>query len=102
MIEIRLIVSPNSFAIEAKGHALFDTNGKDLVCCAVSTLLQSWQLSTQGLLGIEVDVLKDKDFFRGTAKRTDKSQLLFDSMSISLKMLAEQYPKNIKIIYGGP
>lgn len=97
MIEIKLIVKPDSFTVEVKGHSLFDNKGKDLVCCAVSTLLQSWQLSTQGLLGIEVEAKQDKDSFQAVAQRTDKSQLLFESLSLSLKMLAKQYRKNIKI-----
>ncbi len=38
MLNIKINVSNNKYTLEFKGHCNSDENGKDLVCCACSTL----------------------------------------------------------------
>jgi uncharacterized protein YsxB (DUF464 family) len=96
VIEIVFVVREDDLGFEAKGHALFDNKGKDLVCCAVSTLIQNWRLSSQALSGQTPEYNQDAGKARGKIKRTRDTELLFDSLRLGLEALERQYPDHIK------
>jgi uncharacterized protein YsxB (DUF464 family) len=79
--------------VEITGHANSDVYGKDLVCCAVSVLVQSVAnfSSFIEINGGEATVLSE------LAKR---SPVLRDYLNKSLTDLANQFPDNIKIVEG--
>ena len=97
MIEIVFRIDAEYCFVEAKGHALFDNKGKDLVCCAVSTLIQNWMLSTKALCGADVEYEQDGGRASGKVKRTKETELLFDSLRLGIEVLGKQYSGQIHI-----
>jgi uncharacterized protein YsxB (DUF464 family) len=80
--------------IEVSGHANSDVCGKDLVCCAVSTLIQS--VSNYSYF---VEITKDKAIILNTLPY--KVTALRDYLISSLTDLSEQFPENINIVKEG-
>ena len=100
---INVICDRERFCLKVTGHARSDLPGKDLVCCAVSTLVYT--------LGTNVMAMEKKGWaelakvelapgraeiafvpgkgFRGMALTC------FDTVSLGLQMLARSYPKYI-------
>lgn len=98
MITIRISGNDPQFCIEAQGHALFDKKGKDVVCAAVSTLLQSWLIGTQQLCGTLVQSEQKSGYFIAYANiSNDQEELLYRSLYLGLVILEQQYPQNIKV-----
>lgn len=97
MIGVVFRTAPDSLGIEASGHALFDNKGKDLVCCAVATLIQNWRLSVEALCGAKVEYSQSAGKAAGRTVRTHDTELVFASLKLGLEVLAEQYPDHIKI-----
>ncbi len=97
MIEIA-IEYKEGVRIKAKGHALFDEKGKDIVCASVSVLLQMWLVGMTELCGSNVDFVKESGFlFASVDKLTEKGKLLFDYLVLSLSLLQRKYPESIKL-----
>lgn len=91
--------------IEAVGHSGYAESGKDIVCSAVSTLMQSLILGFEKVLKItpevevdenipiikvQVDLDMDEDMMSHV-------QVLMKSTRLGLKDIADSYPKFIKI-----
>lgn len=83
--------------MHAEGHALFDKKGQDLVCCAVSTLLQAWEMSCRTLCGIQVETVKDSGKMTVKTGWSSEARILTDSLILNIGILAEQYPQNLKV-----
>jgi uncharacterized protein YsxB (DUF464 family) len=85
----------------AKGHAGYDSPGKDIVCSAVSILLYNAVNSCEKLLGVVLDASDDGKTFtvRVAAEHLHHEgvQLLLKSMEFGLQQIAEQYPDYVKI-----
>ena len=85
------------YEIVIKGHADYDTLGKDIVCAAVSTMAIT---TINGILSLE-DSLDYEDnsglLEIRTKEITDINQKLLENMIIMLEELKTQYPKNIEI-----
>lgn len=103
MVTVRFRLDPEAVIVEAKGHALFDARGKDVVCAAVSTLLQSWLIGVKELCQASVEAEQGQDGSGGgnfTARMTGygvKEKLLLDNLILSLKVLQNQYGEHIKV-----
>ena len=81
------------------GHAGAGPPGHDLVCAAVSTMVQNLIASDQALTENNIKA----DLCEGHAKitfgeLTDAEQLLVDSFFIGICGIATAYPDNVKII----
>ncbi len=90
-----------TFGIEASGHAGFARKGKDIVCAAISSLMFTTMNSMESILNKVVisegtDISGNLEF---TVKdyRDRDVQLLFESLSLGLNDIQEQYPKNLKL-----
>ena len=85
------------YEIVIKGHADYDTLGKDIVCAAVSTMAIT---TINGILSLE-DSLDYEDnsglLEIRTKEITDINQKLLENMIIMSEELKSQYPKNIEI-----
>ena len=101
MIRVRLA----PFRVQADGHAGFDEPGRDIVCAAVSALLQALAL---GLARLEryghitdTAILLDEGEAVLTATPTQGHQqaarLLFDVFGEALLRLAEEYSEYIEV-----
>jgi len=84
--------------IEIKGHAMYDDNGKDIVCAAVSTIVIT---TINAILRFDQDTIKYKEndgyIDIEILKNTNTTNTLILNMIELLKDLEKQYTKNIKI-----
>ena len=88
---------PGKITIE--GHAGFAPMGQDIVCAAVSALLQTFVASIEEMTADEIK----SDMAAGMAvveyeSLSEKGQLLMDSFLLGVLMIANEYPGNVKII----
>jgi len=103
MIEIFIKITNNDLYINVKGHSLLDKKGKDLLCCAVSVLIQNWYFSELEICGKKnIKLNKTNNNYEIKLENYDNNdKLLFKSLCLGLLKLEEQYKKNIKIIMEG-
>ena len=100
MIEIKYTNNGNAGCIEITGHANYAEYGKDIVCCAVSTLSQTLIASIEKLEP-EADITYNMQpgFIKIThGNLSEKTKTLIGSFFIGVKMVAEQYPDYVKVI----
>ena len=101
MINLTILKSNDAITtLQAKGHSGYAEAGKDIVCSAVSTIMQT---TLNGLLevtktDVDYEVNQDIPFLRITVKAEDeKAQILMKSAYLALKQIADDYKKYIKI-----
>lgn len=86
--------------IEAKGHAGWAKLGRDVVCAAASTLLQSTWLGISEVAGIEVDGKRGQGTLELTwspaVRASEALRLLVRTADLSMERLAEQYPRHVR------
>ena len=83
--------------VTIKGHALYDTLGKDIVCSAVSSIVIT---TVNGILSIDKDSIKvdEKGFKITILKENIIVDKLINNMISLLKELSIDYPNNINIL----
>ncbi len=85
--------------VAVMGHALYDDYGKDIVCAAVSATLIS---NINGILKLDANYLdyqKVKDGLKIVIQKHNQIvDILVNNMVDCLQDLANQYPKNVKIV----
>ncbi len=87
-------------ALRAEGHALFRKASKDVLCAAVSVLVENLAHSLRLLLRIPIAAEAKKGLYKIAIQEKDmcgESDLLFASALLGLQSLARQYPKHIHI-----
>lgn len=93
-------------AITLTGHADYDEPGKDIVCAAVSGVSFGLINSVEILLDVELEVQMDQDkggFLRCRVpggldlSLHEKVQLLMEAMAASLRSIADEYGKYVKV-----
>ncbi|MEJ5284541.1 MAG: ribosomal-processing cysteine protease Prp [Brevinematia bacterium] len=88
----------NVLTFEAKGHSLFDVKGKDIVCAAVSVLIQSWLVGITELCKVKAEENRNDGFLSVKVSELNESvKLLTQNLVLSLKILEKQYRENIKV-----
>ena len=103
MTVIDIIRKPNCVTIVAAGHAKAPRNedGRDLVCCAISTLMTALAISCSGLHG-PATIYHTSDGYAeltvqnvqaAAAEVNPKVQMLIDGLTV----LSQQYPQNIRM-----
>ena len=83
--------------IRVQGHANFAPKGKDIVCAAVSSLVNTTLNSLDGFKKSEIDI-KDGEVtidIKHKVKRDDQVRL--EMLVKGLKIIAKQYPDKIKV-----
>lgn len=91
-------VTRHTDRIKIKGHAHYAEPGKDIVCAAVSVLVQTLIQSVENLTA-------DKIEYRMQPGRVDikfwclseQSKVLIDAFFIGIKGIAEAHPDNVKL-----
>lgn len=95
MTRIEYTRSSEGLHIRAKGHAGYGVSGTDIVCAAISTLLQSL---TEYALESSVLEVVSLTLNEGDADINIKGDSeCFDMTIIGLEMIAETYPDNVKM-----
>lgn len=92
-------VKRHSGGITVRGHAGFAPHGQDIVCAAVSTLVQNMVFSISELT--EDKILYDMrpglvEIKYGNLSK--EANLLVDSFFIGIRTLADIYPSNVQIV----
>ncbi|MDY6432011.1 MAG: ribosomal-processing cysteine protease Prp [Synergistales bacterium] len=103
MIEITLFYQEeNLIGIESKGHSGYAERGSDVVCAAVSVLMQSLILGLSAIAqvnGLNCDVDKKIPLIRlaWPKEQSEKISLLTRTAAESLKVIAEENPDYVKV-----
>ena len=99
MIKVNYVVSNNLIkSVSIKGHAFYDTYGKDIVCAAVSSIVTT---TINDILALTENKIKydiqDGNVLITVVSDNEVVEKLLNVMLNMLKELASDYPKNIKI-----
>ena len=99
MIKVNYVVSNNLIkSVSIKGHAFYDTYGKDIVCAAVSSIVTT---TINDILALTEDKIKydtqDGNVLITVVSDNEVVAKILNVMLNMLKELASDYPKNIKI-----
>ena len=107
MIKINFFYQENILVgIECSGHSGYDEKGRDVICAAVSVLMQSLVLGLREIVKLDSLVCQIDDktpliSVRWLKKFNPKISLLTQTISESLKQIAEQNSDYIKIYSKG-
>ena len=93
---IHVIISPTSLSVQ--GHAGYNP-GNDIVCAAVSALVQTFEASAREFTTDEINsFMQDGDAVISWPRAPTKElSLLIDSICLGLFRMAESYPENIEV-----
>lgn len=99
MIHIKIKKKDQIFkTITLKGHAMYETYGKDIVCAGVSSILTT---TINGILMLQKDAIiyhQEQDNFVLEIKSKDETtQTLILNMVLLFQELEEKYKKNITV-----
>ncbi len=89
---------------EGSGHADFAKAGEDIVCAAVSSLLQTTLLGLQEHLKLNLEINKEKGNLRVRIKKIPQQSLqviaesILETMVLGLKAIEKEYKEYMKLI----
>lgn len=99
MIKIKIEETNEHIHIEVKGHANYNIVGQDIVCSAISTLLQTLCYSLEELTKDKINVsLKSGNSFVSIYKPHCKSRLLVSSFFIGCREIANLYSDYVEVV----
>ena len=86
----------------ASGHAGWDDDGKDVVCAAVSAILQSALVGLGEVARIDVRSERRKGRldvrWPVTARDDPATRAIVETAALSLEYIARQYPESVVVI----
>ena len=93
-----IYVTITPVALSVQGHAGYNP-GNDIVCAAVSALVQTFEASAREFTTDEIiSSLEDGDAVIAWPRApTRELSLLIDSLYLGLCMMAESYPNNVSV-----
>jgi len=103
-VEIKRNERGEIISYSAWGHADFAPQGEDIVCAAVSVLIQTIALGLLDNLGLKVETEIKDGYFHCLlppsleGERREKAFLLVEVMLTGLREIARLHPGNLKII----
>lgn len=98
MIKITIKETHDHIAVQCLGHANYNVIGQDIICSAVSGLLQTLYYSIEELTQDNVNAcLESGNASIEIYKPTLKSQLLVDSFFIGCREIASAYSDYVKV-----
>ena len=94
-----ILITHETGRITVEGHAGYAPIGQDIVCAAVSALLQTFYVSVKELTQDKITA----DMTAGNAvieygKLSENAQALLASFFIGCEMIANEYPENVRIV----
>ena len=96
MIEI----SRHNDGVTIRGHANYAQPGQDIVCAAVSALVQTFVVSVEELTADKLKVTQNEQGQIQTIqyrKLSEAAQLLLASFFVGIRMIADSYPSNLRL-----
>ena len=91
---VRINIYPDGFS--AIGHAEYAPIGQDIVCSAISTLVQTTALALKTYCHVNIEV-DQGDVYVYLKSKSGKSTILIGAMVIGLREIEKQYPKHLSI-----
>lgn len=96
MITIIYDEKEHDMILQASGHAGFAPKGQDIVCAAVSCLMQTLAYSVDG--GTATRDPDGNNVLRVQAAQSSDTQAKFELVTDGLMLLAQQYPENVRFV----
>mgnify|MGYP004572954043 CR=1 FL=1 len=96
MITIIYDEAGQDMSLQASGHAGYAPKGQDIVCAAVSTLMQSLAYSVDS--GTVTCDPGGENILRVQASRSLDTLAKFELVTDGLMLLAQQYPANVRFV----
>lgn len=94
MIEIR----HDGGKVTVKGHANYAEPGQDIVCAAISTLTQVFMASVEELTAAKIKTAQTGGYMEIVIEEsTERAQVLLDSFLLGCRMIADEYPDNVRV-----
>ncbi len=104
MTAVKLIYQGKTLTgIESRGHSGYSRSGSDIVCAAISTLMQALALGLEDIAHVQgLQVVADSrvPLIRITWPESEHENisLLTDTAAESLRHIARENPRHVKII----
>ena len=93
---IDITVQPDRITVS--GHAEYAEPGKDIVCAAISTLSQVFVASVEELTAAQIKTAQTGGYMEIVIEEsTERAQVLLDSCLLGCRMIADQYPDNVRV-----
>lgn len=104
MVRVRVLRSADGSpeSVEISGHSLYAAHGKDIVCAAVSMLVQTVIFAIEDLLKLDPGVVLEEGYVQMVLPRNVDAEkrkqllLLVETMLLGLKETAKSYPAHIQ------
>ena len=97
MITVKLIRKDgNVIGVKTSGHSGIAESGCDLLCAAVSTLVQTAYLAISDICG-KVNYKKNDGLFEFDVPCNHDAQVIIRAMQVGLQDLSSGYPQNLKL-----
>lgn len=102
MIKIKIEETSEHIHIEVNGHANYNAIGQDIVCSAISALLQTLCYSLEELTNDIVNIsLESGNSFVNIYKPHCKSRILVSSFFIGCREIAGAYNDYVEVVTAG-
>lgn len=86
-------------AFDVDGHAMYDEYGKDIVCAFVSSACLMTANTITEVMGIRAEAMaNDGSMKLQILDSPNKAQDILNGLLLHLQSLANDYPKNVKVI----
>ena len=90
-----------SYGYTVEGHANYDMYGKDIVCAAVSALVQTVLVTLDEICRITYKVVQNRGFVEVIVFNEDialkEVQALFKALEIGIEAIEDEYPEYVKL-----
>lgn len=96
MITIIYDEKEHDMILQASGHAEYAPKGQDIVCAAVSALMQTLAYSVDG--GTVTQSQDDCNILTVQAEQSFDNMAKFELVTDGLMLLAQQYPENVRFV----
>lgn len=91
-------------SVFARGHAGWADSGEDIVCAAVSAILQAARLGLEAHCKIPLDVEQQAGSLRlcwpESVRDREAVIAIVSTVELSVRQIAAQYPKHVQFIAG--
>ncbi|HHY13238.1 MAG TPA: ribosomal-processing cysteine protease Prp [Thermoanaerobacterales bacterium] len=111
MIKVKIFrkTDGNIYKVDVSGHADYDEYGNDIVCSAVSAIVQTAVLGLTRVLGLKIDLVMEEGLLKFNIPKMlnknmyAKTNIILDTMVTGLEEIEKLYNEHIEIfnIEGG-
>ena len=91
--------------VKVEGHSGLGQKGSDIICSAISAMVQTAIASITLIAEIPQDIIQKKGHLESTIylsglnqKKTEALHIILNTMIVGLKLIDENYPKTLEII----